>query len=185
MLLLDTTQVVQNGIDWLGILKDIVLPLGSLVTAIVSIIIAVSSLKSQKIHNQNSFKPIIQINLGDYENDIFVKIVNRGVGPGIVDEVKLLKSKNKYLIDLFKSPECNKWVWTTFNKRFEGTAISPGSEFTMLRMEDPTDREKNIIRKGLCQEIIYIAYHDIYDNKFDMQYPLEFFGRHFTEAEKE
>ena len=165
--------------SWIVILKDIVLPISSLVTAIVSIIIAVFALNSQKKHNQNSFLPILQVNLGDYENDIFVKIVNRGVGPAIVDQVKLLSSNKNYLIELFNDEECKSWTWTTFNMRFEGTAISPGSTFNMLSLEKPSQSQLDIIRKRLGNETIFISYHDIYNNNFRMSYKLDFFSRHF------
>ena len=44
--------------------------------------------KTQEVQGYNiEKKPIIDILLGDYENDIYVKIMNNGVGPAIIDKL--------------------------------------------------------------------------------------------------
>ncbi len=49
--------------------------------------IAYLAFRSQRTHNKNSVKPILNIIVGDYEDDIFVRIDNNGVGPAIVQGI--------------------------------------------------------------------------------------------------
>ncbi|MCL1963816.1 MAG: hypothetical protein FWF69_01995 [Firmicutes bacterium] len=172
--------------DYIDILKDIVLPLSSLMVAVISIIVAMRALKGQKIHNKNSVKPIIQLRFGDYEDRIFVSAVNRGVGPGIVKNMIITNEetgeKYDHLIDIFGDSECTGWPWSMYNKRLKGIAIRPGISFTLIKMNKPNEKQKAIIRKRLCALKIHFEYTDIYGQIFKNSYGLEFFGRYYENS---
>lgn len=58
---------------------DMIFSITSLIISCITIVIAVNTYKANKEHNRNSVRPILEIALGDYENDLFVRIENSGV----------------------------------------------------------------------------------------------------------
>jgi hypothetical protein len=65
--------------------------LGSAVAAIAAVFLSLLSLavslyvsKHQRTHNQLTVRPLAYVMVGDYENQLFVKLRNNGTGPMIV-----------------------------------------------------------------------------------------------------
>jgi hypothetical protein len=54
---------------------------GSVAVAIIAIFVSIKALRHQREHNKLSVKPLAQVLIGDYENRVYVKLVNTGTGP--------------------------------------------------------------------------------------------------------
>ena len=68
---------------------EVIIAFGALLTSISSIVLTIKALKVQKQHHLKSVKPIGYITVGDYEDDIYISIVNNGVGPLIIRELRV------------------------------------------------------------------------------------------------
>ena len=141
---------------------DIIIAVLNLLVLLATLSVAFWTYKSQRIHNYNSVKPILQLDLGDYEDDIYVGIYNNGVGPGIITNIEIKKLNDnavrKDIIGYFENLE-----WDVFNTGLEGLAIAPNSHKCFIEMKNPDNSQKVKIRKVLKELNVKIEYTDIYD----------------------
>ena len=177
-------DVINMPIDIAGIIISIF----TILIALISFYIAYRTFKMQrqnnidifnlqKQHYLKSVKPIGRIAVGDYENDIYVKIVNNGVGPLIISEFRVSSSNDLDIqdihIDLFEIiPEEIKAkisTWTDFIRGTVKRAIKPGDELYLLRLT-ALDIENN--REGINELKSFLqhltldwAYKDIYEEQ--------------------
>src|SRR5689334_985706 len=83
----------------------------------ISIIVAVVNVAMQRNHNRKSVLPIANIVFGDYENDLFIRLRNDGIGPMVVESVVVTTEGNneraEAVIDLLP-PLPNGHHWNTF-----------------------------------------------------------------------
>jgi len=156
------------------------------VIAIINLLVLVGTLfvaywayKSQRTHNSNSVKPILQLDIGDYEDDIYVRVHNNGVGPGIITNVEIKKQNDnairKDIISYFENLD---WEWDVFSTGLEGLAISPNRYTYFIEMKNPSEEQKEKLRKVLKELIIKIDYTDIYNKPMEpISAQLSWFGR--------
>ena len=71
---------IVQPISWV----DVAISVCSLVISAAAVVISLTTYWSQKEHNKNSVRPILNITFGDYENDLYIRVDNNGVGPAIV-----------------------------------------------------------------------------------------------------
>lgn len=89
----------------------------TIIIALAAVFISIITYRSQVEHNKNSVKPIIDISLGDYVNDLFAKVKNKGVGPAKIQSIHCLHTTDGLqrdepaLINYFRDFP---FVWTTF-----------------------------------------------------------------------
>ncbi len=166
----------------------------SLVLSVVAIIISINTYRSQKEHNKNSVRPILNIVLGDYEDDLYVRVDNNGVGPAIVSSINCtcsyfheLMSANS-LVDLIpykatvqgknSGATANMHSFTDFVEDITGRTIPPGGSITLLRIENPKREQLLAFRNLLKKCSVEIGYTDIYSSKpWECKRSLDFFGR--------
>lgn len=186
----------DNKINWDGIIA-----LCALCVSIVSIVFTVIQLKIQRTHNKKTVKPIGRIKMGDYQNNIFVKIENNGVGPLIVRQV-LIKNKTlqttKSFIDILPADLTKRITWTNFTGSYESRTIIPGQSLELIvwtindsykKIDSETEREAKIdqdrseLRKALKDVSVSLSYTDIYE-KEEFRHELtsqefnDWYGRH-------
>ncbi len=177
-------SIESMPVDYIGIVVNVI----PIIIAIISIIIAVISLMGQKKHNVNSVKPIIDILLGDYENDIYVKIMNNGVGPAIIDKLiceyegtmELSERQTFALIELLKDSKATSSVIETYESFVEdisGRTIPPRDEIVLVRFTNGSDSNNTALRLLLKDVTISVHYRDVYDNGFDKNRKLDYFNR--------
>ena len=75
---------VQMPINWV----DILFTAASILISIVAVFISVQTFRSQKEQNKNSVRPILNVSVGDYEDNIYVRLHNNGVGPAIITRIQ-------------------------------------------------------------------------------------------------
>jgi len=144
---------------------DIIIAVLNLLILGGTLFVAYTTYKSQKIHNYNSVKPILQLDLGDYEDDIYVRLYNNGVGPAIIKSIKIVKSgDNATRSDIIGYFENLEWEWDVFNTGLEGVAIAPNQYTFFIDMKNPNDDQKRKLRNTLRKLQIQVDYVDIYGN---------------------
>ncbi|WP_315827110.1 MULTISPECIES: hypothetical protein [unclassified Bradyrhizobium] len=156
----------------------------AIVASTVSIAIAVSNMRMQRAHYRKTVMPFGNLSMGDYENQLFVRLRNDGVGPMIVDGVSILQNENgakigEALIDLMPRD----LLWATFVKNISGRAFAPGKDIDLILFDvdeaDPASiAARQSIRAALSKLSVKVEYHSIYGEKFLAQRSLDWFGRH-------
>lgn len=151
------------------------------ITAIMAIAISIITYRAQVKHNKNSVKPILNISLGDYMNELFIKVKNKGVGPATIMSINCIQNTNdtirleNAIIDFFSDFN---FVWDTFANDITNTTIAPNGEMVLIRARSNNTILLNTIRQRLQSIEISIEYVDIYNSKMPIvQRDLKWFGR--------
>lgn len=150
----------------------------ALVIATLSFLTAVWQARLQRLHNANSLKPIAQLAPADYENKLFVKLVNCGVGPLIITNSLFYNgiAQHDNLIDFLPT----NIMYDTFHTLYTGRVV-PANDSVILfekSFELLTNEDKAQLRSILKDIKVRIEYEDIYQNSFVLDRNLAWFGRH-------
>lgn len=168
---------MRDIFDFLATNHDLVTAMtavAALCVSAVSIVLAIFNMTTQRTHNRKSLMPIAHVRLGDYENRIFVRLHNDGVGPMLIDRVVVSKrgAKAKKQTSLMEfMPELPAGIlWTTFVADLSGWALSADKDITLLLLEgDPADQRFVGARQGVRQALsalkIEVKYRDIYGSR--------------------
>lgn len=172
-----------------------VIAISAVTISITSLIVSVLALHIQRVHNKKSVKPIGQITIGDYEEEIYVRIDNNGVGPLIISkfEAAYLTLVKSNLIELIPEDLNQKIEWSSFVQEIEKKVIPSGERMILLKAKHGGDKDASKItvhdqywselRRVLADITIKINYTDIYDSKpEEITRNLTFFNRHFVES---
>ena len=165
-----------------------IIALVALVISFMSILLTFLSLRNQHIHNRKSVRPIASIILGDYEQRIFVKIVNSGIGPLIIDKIEIFNKNiaSNNLIDMISIEPPEGLEWKDYVIETEGRALRVSEELILLEIEglDATVDEEleeeyelfiEALRKFLYETTIVVNYTDLYEKKFKVRRELTLF----------
>lgn len=173
------SEFLQNVTDWLISNTS----LAALLISFISIIFVFISLILQRKFIKKSFTPIPYFELGDYENDLFVKLCNNGTGPFIIKKFQAYNSgvtKNSLIQLMPNHPEI---AWHTFFEEFENVPIAPNKFINILELKiDETNpihvKIRDEVREELSTTRISLDYVDIF-NKRHPTYTksLKWFGR--------
>ncbi|RYU62665.1 hypothetical protein ERW51_18750 [Aliivibrio finisterrensis] len=159
-----------------------VIAICAVIVSVVSIVVAIKTLNAQRRHNKLSLKPIVHISKGDYEDKIFVRVKNYGLGPLIITECEINKYGEKYntLVDSI-GDRASELMWDTFSSNLDGRVLAPQKEFTLLEAsfdEDSDNQLKKYIRRSLASTVIIIRYTCVYgDNYPEERERLSWFSR--------
>lgn len=159
----------------------------ALFVSAVSIILAIFNMTTQRTHNRKSVMPIAHVRVGDYENRIFVRLRNDGVGPMLIDTIAVAKrgAKNKKQATLMEfMPDLPAGIfWTTFVADLSGWALSANNDLPLLLLEGDAGDPKFVgarqsVRQALAELKIEIRYRDIYGRQMPPAVrDLEWFAR--------
>jgi hypothetical protein len=154
----------------------------AVIVSFISVILTTWTLYIQRLHDRKSVQPIGHISVGDYENDIFVKIRNDGIGPMIISRVSVKHSKGaaKNALIHFMPDDIS---WNTFVDDVTGRAISPAGHITLLQLQEGLNDaafivSKRKVRQALSELVIECEYTNIYGEKMPLATrKLSWFGR--------
>ena len=189
----DTLEVIAHvvqPVNWI----QIVISIFSVVTSIVAIVIAIITYKSQVRHNKNSVKPILNIIVGDYEDRLYVKIVNNGVGPALIEETLCVNEKSKakdaclihlipYQVEFSENSHTELVTLsplTDFVEDIKGRTVAPGGSITLLKLSSVLSsmtKKRFALRTILKDVTVTIHYSDVYGDAYVTERTLDFFGR--------
>jgi hypothetical protein len=168
---------MKDIFDFLAAKHDLVAAItavAALFVSAVSIVLAIFNMTTQRTHNRKSLMPIAHVRLGDYENRIFVRLHNDGIGPMVISRVIVSKpgSKAKKQASLIAfMPDLPAGIlWTTSVADLAGWALAADKDITLLMLEgDPADPKfvsaRQSIRQALSELKIEVKYHDIYGTR--------------------
>jgi hypothetical protein len=148
--------------------------IAALIISFLSILLTVLNTVTQIRHDRKSVLPIGHISVGDYENKLFVRLCNYGVGPMIVERMQITKAKTEQRISdaiIDAMPELpNDYAWTIFVGDISGRAISARDSITLIQLDgDPSNdgfkKIRNRVRKALAPLSVKVEYKNIYNRK--------------------
>jgi hypothetical protein len=159
--------------------------------SIIGLWLSIRALKIQRQHNYMSVKPIGKIKLGDYENTIFVKIANSGVGPLIIKELKITNQVDikDNLIDYCDLDLPEGLTWKDFVKNLIDRVIRVDEDLFLIEivgLDEPLTKDhvrdyaefKTRLRNILSNLTIELKYTDIYEkNLYTETRKLDWFKR--------
>lgn len=150
----------------------------SMVIAMIALLLSLYSICSQIKFNKKSIIPICDVVLGDYEECLFVKIKNVGLGTMIIDSVNCTNLRTgeseNILVNLL--PDVDQ-KWEDFSGALEKKAVSADTEIYMMKICPKNDKIRKILRSYLQNISISVEYRDLYDKKYVYFRELSFFGR--------
>ncbi|MCZ2472470.1 hypothetical protein G9H62_06445 [Aquirufa ecclesiirivi] len=160
----------KNELNW-----DTIIALS---VSIVSIVFTYIQVRIQRTHNKKTVKPIGRIRIGDYQNNIFVKVENNGVGPLIIKQILIKRDTlqtTKSLIDILPNDLTKRITWTNFTGSYEGRTIIPGQSLELIvwtinssyegKSNDIIENDRNDLRKALKEISVSVTYTDIYEKE--------------------
>ena len=159
----------------------------ALIISSVAVIVAIVSVYLQRKQNRLSLRPIANIVFSDYENDVAVKVQNKGLGPMTIERFEVLDRSrvvSSNLLDLMPDPPTG-LCWSDFRKDFEGLTLRAAEETVVLRLsgddKDPLFADyRDSVRKALMKFSVRVHYKDVYGEEvLSCERPLDLFGRHF------
>lgn len=156
-----------------------ILNISSILVAICALFISYQNYSSQKAHNKNSVRPILNIILGDYQNTIFVKIVNNGVGPATIIDANFIKQSlsKKSLIEIIETNHTYENItYLHFVHDIIGKTIPPAGSITFLKVQADS-KPLFALRNDLKSIDITIKYVSIYEDSWTVNRDLSYFGR--------
>lgn len=177
-------NICQQIISEPKLMSDLIAGL-ALIVSCISTILALRAVSLQREHNRISVKPLPDIILADYENEIAVKVHNHGLGAMIIEKLEVLKGGNVVtdnLIDLVPSPP-DDICWDDFIKILAGRILAPGEEKVLIKLTGDLKNQKFIkfrdtVRQSLAPLAVKIYYKGVYDKKaLSHERSLDWFGR--------
>jgi hypothetical protein len=177
----------------------VLLPVGEWIDDHAAVIVAAASLfvayrafrtsqetsRAQRAHNQLSVRPLVTIAFGNYDTDLFVKLVNNGTGPTVIESITVIGAANpsEPLINAMPDLPRDDLVSWRYAGDSTGRSIrAGGGELPLLQFR--YNREKafknrfayrEAIRAALSPLTLHVEYTDIYRNPFETKRSLDFF----------
>ena len=143
----------------------------SAITAAIALITTFWGLAIQRRHNILSVCPKANFVFGNYEDDIYIKLTNVGIGPLIIK--KLYIKKNQEIFESIKASLGNEFNNIEFRDYVESVTdrvIPPGDNLMLIRYmpreDNRNDQEyKRLLRKHLSQLECVVEFIDLYEKK--------------------
>lgn len=181
----------RKMLEWISQHQTVVIAISTaaaVLISFVSIILAIATILINRKHNRISVRPLARIDVGDYENRLFVRVESCGVGPLIVSELIIARGHQAIggqLID--QMPKLPLPVrWSTFNSELKGRALRPGEGVTLLELEGSQQdgkfvQARNDVRRALGELTVKVKYEDMYGKKMkDAERELSWFMRNLS-----
>jgi hypothetical protein len=175
-----------NAANAFGALASATAALLGLVVSAIAVGISILAVRSQRIHNELSVRPLAEVTVADYENSLRVKLCNNGTGPMIVTNVTVSdgSSGSKPCIVEWMPELSNRRSWTTFSNELRDRTLQAGSEIVLLELtqnkgERNFVRHRDKVRAALAPLTVCVEYTDIYNKAMPARVKdLSWFGRH-------
>lgn len=156
------------------------LGLSALIISALSFFLSFTQVLIQRVHNKKSVRPIGQVDVGDWKDIMYIYVVNNGIGPMIVKELKFLKNNNTF-IDIIEVLDLDPTSYNhvSINKDVSKTLL-PGSNLVVaeLKYTKETEAFKVELRKKLAKIILTVVYEDIYSKQYEVVRDFKWFARH-------
>jgi hypothetical protein len=135
-------------------------------------------------------RPLLFVSYDDYENLIKLNLTNKGIGPAIIIDYKLINSKtNEVYSGVYQA--LNKIegdnIYTNYTGNQNKLVLSPGEVRNLFKLDQKKYSGKKSyielrkdVRKLFKDLEFEIRYKDVYESEMPIhRKSLEWFGRHF------
>lgn len=139
----------------------------------------------QRVHNQKSVKPLVQVDLIDNDSLLAVHVRNNGIGPYIIKGLNFQQNGRvqESIEDcLLINPRLYQSVPVT---PYTPKTVLPGSSLVVFSMQctlDDTECNIEAIRKKLSVLTLTVKGVDIYDNQISVKRSFEWFQKFATKV---
>jgi hypothetical protein len=188
-----------EAFEWLIANKDVanavaavassVLAAAAVFLSLVSLFVSLAALRHQRQHNQLTVRPLAYVTLGDYEDQLFVKVRNNGTGPMIVNSIKIIGASAPSQPLIVAMPKLlPKVFWTNFVEDCAGRSVPVGDELVLLHLSSSSSTSqgqfaisRDKVREALGELKVIVTYTDIYGTSLPRaERSLKFFHRTLT-----
>ena len=152
----------------------------SIIISVLALLATLYQLRLQRVHNEKSVKPLIQIDLPDRKNLIGVHVRDNGLGPLIIDRLMFMQEGNSFssiadCLDLNPRSYMHVSVTDTIKR-----VVPPDSHLAIFEknLENHTEAEITHIRRLLTPITLIVEGRDVYDNKIKLKRDFQWFSRH-------
>jgi hypothetical protein len=187
--MLDPVQVLLPVWKWIDDRAAVIVAAASLFVACQALRTSQETSRAQRKHNELSVRPLADIPFGNFDDNLFVSLVNNGTGPMVIKSITVIGAANpsepliKAMPDLHLSPD-DPVALTWFGSDPADRSIRAGSRglgLLQLRYngkKEFLDRFASSRHKygdALGRLTLRIEYTDIYKNKFEYERSLRYF----------
>lgn len=177
----DNTEVANA----IGTASSAAIALLAFIVSLISLYLAVASLRKQSRHNVLTVRPIPEVTVADYEDSLRVKLRNHGSGPLVVKDIHVGdgRSVKKTLLEWMPSLPPGMY-WSNYSGEIRGRSILPGGEIVLILLEGDDSAEEFVQVRDACRRIlrhltVNVEYTDVYEtHMIPLQKKLDWFGRH-------
>ena len=142
-------------------------------------------MRSQRVHNELSVRPLAEITVANYEDSLRVKLLNNGTGPMIISNIIVSNGScaKSCVIDWMPKLQ-NGRTWTNFSSNLRDRTLRPGSEIVLFELtEYEGERDfvqcRDRVRAVLAPLTVSVEYTDVYNKTMTIRSKsLSWFGRH-------
>lgn len=158
----------------------------AIVLSFVSLYVAYAALKHQREHNRLSVRPLAYVTLGDYQNQLFVKLRNNGTGPLVIKNITVVGADDPTQPLIAAMPALlPKVSWTNFVEDCSGRSVPAGGELVLLDLSADSsassgqfELSRDRVRLALGKLEVRAEYTDIYGSTLPVaKRSLKFFHR--------
>ncbi|WP_276088925.1 hypothetical protein [Pedobacter sp. JY14-1] len=174
-------------IEVLNNLVDHMVAFLALLVSIVALIATFIQLEIQRKHNENSLRPVGQIDVKDKLNHMYVKVVNKGLGPMQVYKLIFTKGDVSYnSIEDCLAAHPKSYMHVNISESNLKT-LSPNDSLDVFEKNFPApamgffdDDQKIGYQVDLSQIVLTVYYKDIHNNNYIITKNLDWFSRHLS-----
>jgi len=152
----------------------------ALALSILALLATFYQLYLQRLHNEKSVKPLIQINLTDQNGLLYVHVQNNGLGPVILEKLVFTKAGQTYT-DITQCLELNPKEYQRVIISGSVKVVLPGEYLEVFSKQFREDISASVIddaRHQLADLKLTVLGRDIYDHKITIERNLKWFKRH-------
>lgn len=163
---------------------NFVVAFSAIIISIAAILLTAITLKMQREHNFTSTRPICFVDVFDYSNHTAVELYNGGIGPMIINDIKVSMGVEykQNLIDWM--PRIDEGLrWKNYNTNMNLTVVPAGTSLTIIAFAVDEDNNaavnfRNQIRKIMSELTVEVTFSNIYDKQLPIvTRSLDIFGR--------
>lgn len=164
----------------------------TIIISILALLVSTISLTYQRTSYKNNVRPTIDIVVGDYEYNIYIKLVNNGIGPAKITglnciyhgNIPITNKQSESIMTILKEPGTTSSIINHYNNYvldIVGRTIPPGGSIVIVQKKNGTTTENIGLRLMLRDIEIIVKYEDIYCQSFSSNRYLDFFGRNVSD----
>lgn len=146
--------------EWVALFGDI----GSILTAVMALVVSIKALKAQNKHNELSLMPVCEVYTANFEDYLAVELHNKGLGMLEILEVEFVDVSGAKYYNLHEMILDKKGM--SYNTLWSKKVLMSGEKVTVISFAQCTEEQRKKIISTISDVKIHIKYRDIYKNEY-------------------